>query len=52
MKTLFSDVFVQTLHMKRIVEKLYPTHRNKAKGKNVLSIPYGGNVFQCHAIII
>lgn len=52
MKTLFSDIFVQALHMKRIVEKLYPTRRNKAKEKNVLSIPYGGNVFQCYAIII
>ena len=52
MKTLFSDIFVQALHLKRIVEKLYSTHRNKAKEKNVLSIPYGSNVFQCHEIII
>ena len=52
MKGLFSDIFVQALHMKKIIEKLYPTHRNKVKGKNALSVPYGGNVFQCRAIII
>ena len=39
--TLSSDIFVQALHMKRVVKKLYPILRNKEKGKkNVLSISW------------
>lgn len=47
MRTLSSDIFVQALYMKRIVNKRCPIVGNKAKGKekDVLSISYGGIFF-------